>query len=67
MSSFFILNFAVSKFEAISEVTRVSCVEVLIDQCGGFENGAIFDWKPMQVFDDWCDSKEFGFIGNNSC
>ena len=47
--------FAVPKIEAISEITRVSCAEVLIDQRGSFINGAIFNWKPMQVFKDWCD------------
>ena len=36
------------KTEAIFEATRVSCIEVLMDQCGSFENGAIFNWKPMQ-------------------
>ena len=30
-------------------------MKVLIDQCGSFENGAIFNWKPiMQVFEDGC-------------
>ena len=42
-------------------------MEALIDQCGGFENGAIFNWKPMLVFEDRCDSRKFGFVGNNSC
>ena len=49
--------FAVTKFEAISEVTRDSCMEVLIDQCSGFENGAIFNWK--------CKSLRFGVILEN--
>ena len=60
--------FVMRQFEAISEVTaRVSCMEVLIDQCGSFENGAIFNWKPMQVFEDGCNSRKFVCVGNNSC
>ena len=50
--------FAGTKIEVISEVTRVSCMEVLLDQCSGFENGTIFNWKPMQVFEDWFDSRD---------
>ena len=59
--------FAITKIGVISVVIWVSCMEVHVDQCGGFENGVIFNWKPMQVFEDWCDSKKFGFVGNNSC
>ena len=56
-----------TKIGVISEVTTVSYLEVLLDWCGCFENGAIFNWKLMQVFEDWCDSRSFGFVGNNSC
>ena len=58
--------FAVMNIEVICEVTRDSSVELLINQYLSFENGAIFNWKPVQVVEDWCDSRKFSFVGNNS-
>ena len=46
-------------------------MEVLIDQCGGFKNGATFIYlisrKPMQVFEDGCHPRKFGIFGDISC